>query len=94
MGAHNANIQTHLDEIYSKLGQSSRGGALWDALTYDERAFFCTIAKVGNKNDLIHTAQKKLSEFNDVEQYKILQKIKGLQRLTAPFANLSRYEFK
>jgi len=94
MGAHNANIQTHLDEIYSKLGQSSRGGALWDSLTYDERAFFCTVAKVGSKDDLINTANKKLSAFSDVEQSKILKKIKGLHRLSAPFANLSRYEFK
>ena len=94
MGAHNANIQIHLDEIYSKLGQSSRGGTLWNNLSYDERAFFCTIAKVGNKDDLINTARKKLSEFSATDQSKILKKIKGLHRLSAPFANLSRNEFK
>ena len=90
----NPSIQTHIDSVYKELNQSSRGAILWDSLTYEERSFFCTVAKVGRKVDLIETAKKKLHELNATDQSKILKKIQGLQRLTAPFSNLSRYEFK
>lgn len=86
--------QRCIDSIYKELGQSSRGAIFWDNLTHEERAFFCMVAKVGRKDDLIKTAKKKLSELTAVEQSKILKKIQGLNRLTSPFANLSRYEFK
>lgn len=90
----NVNHQFHLDAIYKEMNQSSRGGLLWDSLTFEERAFFCKAAKVGKKTDLIEPAKKKLCQFSEVEQSIILKKIQGLHRLVAPFANLSRYEFK
>lgn len=90
----NANKQVHIDAIYKEMNQSSRGGMLWDSLTFEERSFFCKVAKVGKKTDIIETAKKKLCELNDFDRIKILKKIQGLQRLVAPFANLSRYEFK
>lgn len=86
--------QNHIENIYKELNQSSRGGLLWDGLTYEERAFFCKVAKVGRSVDIIDTAKKRLCELNDLDRIKILKKIQGLGRLTAPFANLSRYEFK
>ncbi|PKG39712.1 hypothetical protein [Psychromonas sp. Urea-02u-13] len=88
------NSQTHINSIYEQLNQSSRGAILWDSLTHEERSFFCVVAKVGKKTDVIETAKKKLCELNDLERIRILKKIQGLSRLTAPFSNLSRYEFK
>jgi len=90
----NNTAQNYIDDIYKELGQSSRGAILWDALTHEERSFFCTVAKVGRKVDVIETAKKKLCELNDLDRLKVLKKIQGLHRLTTPFANLSRYEFK
>ena len=86
--------QRHIDSIYEQLGQSSRGALLWDNLTHEEKSFFLTVAKVGRKVELIDTAKKRLCEFNELDRIKILKKIQGLHRLTLPFSNLSRYEFK